>query len=137
MLSKLKGGNMKAFLFLGALMVSANAYAVVELPYYTCDGVGDVEEYSVSIDLPNGKASFFDNDSYSYLKFKNVLSLESNPPQRLLIFEGPEASYDGTLTIEFNQTRMKVSVVSKATDGTVMDLGEAKCKPVGGPIVED
>lgn len=122
---------MKSFLTAGIIALSSTqAFATTPLKpvYYSCDGVGGVEEHVAAINLEKGIATFFDNDSYSYLKLTGELSLESNPPQRVLTFEGPDASYDGTIKVEFNETKRTVFVNSLNPEQVTYELGSASCK---------
>lgn len=120
-------------LFLGliaALSIGALAAKPQPAKYYSCGGVGDVDEYVAAINLEESIASFFDNDSYSYLKLTETYSLESNPPQEVMVFEGDDASYEGKIKVVFNLTKLHVYVTSTNGEGGELEFGEASCKAV-------
>ncbi len=122
---------MKSLLAIGLFVLSTAAYAKKAEPkFYSCDGVGGVEEYVVGINLEQKKASFFDNDSYTYMKLVRTYSLESNPPQLVMEFLGDDASYSGQIEVSFNVTKSNVVVTSIDTaDNSRTLIGEADCKP--------
>ena len=116
---------MKALIAALSLLAATPAHAS---NFYECEGFAGVDEYRVGITLSEQKAGFFDNDATSIMTLKSVKSLESNPPQALYTFEGPEASYDGTLRLQFNQTRLHAVLISIDRNGKEELLGEAPCK---------
>src|SRR5689334_9864386 len=98
-------------------LMAAPAFSAVSKDFYSCEGLGGVDEYRVGIDLKTNKAGFFDNDTTSVMKLTDVNILESLPPQTQMIFEGKEASYAGTLKLYFNLTRKTASLYSINTKG--------------------
>ncbi len=109
---------------------SIGAFAAEAPKYYSCGGVGDVEEYVAAINLEENKASFFDNDSYSYLDLKKTYSIETIPPQLIMEYLGDDASYSGQIEILFNATKLTVLVTSIGDKGEQTTIGEASCKAV-------
>lgn len=98
---------------------------------YRCDGFADIEEYRAEIDLKKNEASFFDNDSTSVMKLVLVKSLESSPPQMLMIFEGKDVSASaGKLRLSFNKTRSTASISSIDSAGKSKAIGSATCEKV-------
>lgn len=86
-------------------LISAAVFAAPKSSVYGCESLGGVEEYRVGIDLNSGQASFFDNDSISYMKLTQTRILETFPPQTLMTFEGKVAGYSGNLLLYFNLTK--------------------------------
>lgn len=124
---------MKSFLIAISIIttLSSNSYAsdVHETrgSFYECSNIADVEEYRVGIDLKKDLAGFFDNDSTSMMKQVSIISLESNPPQTLITYEGKDASYDGLLRLDFNLTRKTIVLYSVKNNELEM-IGQADCK---------
>ena len=108
-------------------LASVSVFAAPSPKHFACDGVGGVDEYRVAISLVENKASFFDNDSTSYMKLKSTVVLESLPPQTQMTFEGKEKSFAGTLKLIFNLTRKNISLYSIDTKGKSSKVGDAKC----------
>ncbi len=107
------------------LLASTSARAA---DFYECEGFAGVEEYRTGISLSKSKAGFFDNDATSYMTLKGMKILESHPSQVQYTFEGPEASYDGTLRLIFNETRLHATLITIDSKGKTEVLGEAPCK---------
>lgn len=83
---------------------------------FQCGNVGGTEEHVIMIDLNKNIAGFFDNDNTALVPLLRTLSLESNPPQTLHLFEGPDSG-GGTgeiLSISFNETKMEGTVTFDA-----------------------
>lgn len=112
-------------LFLLNVFFATSAFASAD--FYECSGFAGVDEYRSGIDLKTNKADFFDNDATSILSLKSVKTLESLPPQTLMIFEGKDAGYAGTLRLFFNLTKSKASLESIGLDGAVSQIGDADC----------
>ncbi|MFN7728135.1 MAG: hypothetical protein ACK5P7_03150 [Bdellovibrio sp.] len=117
---------MKPFLLL-ALMSLTTTSAFASADFFECGGFAGVDEYRSAIDLKTNKADFFDNDATSILTLKSVKSLESSPPQTLMIFEGQDAGYSGTLRLSFNLTKKKATMASIDSNGKVSEIGKANC----------
>lgn len=101
---------------------------------YECLSVGGTDEWRVSINLTEKQASFFDNDTESYVSLKDVRSLETLPPQLVYTFEGLDQNgrSDSTLRISFNETRMTGSVTFNA--GTA---DEETVEAEGGCVISE
>ena len=112
---------------LAIISVSLVGLAAHAADFYECGPFADVEEYRAGIDMKLGKAGFFDNDTTSIMQLESEVSLESNPPQRLLTYRGDDLSYDGTLQLQFNETRMTATMISIDSDGKQSLIGEADC----------
>lgn len=95
--------------------------------FYECSNIADVEEYRVGIDLKKDLAGFFDNDTTSMMKQVRIISLESNPPQTLITFEGKDATYDSLLRLDFNLTK-KTIVLYSVNNDQVEIIGKADCE---------
>lgn len=108
-----------------SLLAATSAQAA---DHYECEGFAGVDEYRVGITLSKKKAGFFDNDGTSIMALKSVKSLESMPPQTLYTFVGSEVSYDGSLRLEFNETRLHAVLISIDSKGKEELIGEAPCK---------
>lgn len=109
------------------MLLSLNAQAAQAQSFYVCWGFAGVEEYRVGINLDNGKAVFFDNDTNSYLNLSEVKTLESHPVQVQYVFEGKDEGAAGDLKLYFNQTRMNASLYNVYKNGKYEKLGWAKC----------
>ena len=107
-------------------LISTSAFA--DANFYQCSGFGGNDEYMVGINLNKNTAGFFDNDSTSYMKLVKTVSLESNPPQLQMTFEGKEATYEGTLKLVFNATKLKAYLYSYDPAGNQSKIGEATCE---------
>lgn len=118
---------MKTILFLVISVLGVSAYSS---QLYECNGFSGVDEYSVAINTQNGKAAFFDNDNVSDMLLTETLSLESNPPQTQMKFQGNDEGAEGTLTLVFNQTRLRASLTTTSSEGKVHSFGEVSCRQV-------
>jgi hypothetical protein len=116
---------MKTLLLTLSLLVANAAYAA---DFYECEGFAGVDEYRAGISLSKKKAGFFENDATSYMALKSMMVLESHPPQVQYTFEGKEASYDGTLRLIFNETRLHATILTIDGQGKAEVLGEASCR---------
>lgn len=117
---------MKTLMILSlALLASTSARAA---DFYECEGFAGVEKYRTRISLSKKKAGFFDNDATSYMSLKDMKILESHSSQLQYTFECPEASYDGTLRLIFNETRLHATLITIDGNGKTEVLGEAPCK---------
>jgi hypothetical protein len=111
-------------------LVSVSASAAPAKSFYECGGIGGTDEWRVGINLKTKKAAFFDNDTTSYMKLKQTRVLESLPPQTQMTFVGKdESSEDGSLTLVFNLTKLKVSLYAIESNATKTLLGGAGCAP--------
>ncbi len=117
---------MKQF-FLLVLLSLTTTSAFASGDFYQCSGFGGEEEYRSSIDLISDKADFFDNDATSILTLKSVKSLETVPPQTLMIFEGHDVGYNGTLKLAFNLTKEYATIWSIDKSGEIREIGSADC----------
>ena len=106
-------------------LISTSAFAA---DFYECGGFAGNDEYVVGINLEKNTAGIFDNDSTSYMKLVDVVSLESMPPQLEMTFEGNEVSYDGSLKLIFNVTKLKAYLYSIDRAGKQSTIGEAPCQ---------
>jgi hypothetical protein len=97
------------FLFLFTTF-SANAATAT---YFTCSNVGEIDEWTISIDLEKNEAGFFDNNSWTILPIKSKRVLESMPPQEEYFFEGQDTGNGGNtlMRIYFNKTKKKASLL--------------------------
>ncbi|MEK6580083.1 MAG: hypothetical protein AABZ55_12720 [Bdellovibrionota bacterium] len=79
---------------------------------FICNNVGGTEEWTIYIDLGKKAAGFFDNDTTVWIPLKDIVSLESMPPQTLYTFEGKDTGTSGKerISISFNKTRLSGSV---------------------------
>lgn len=108
-------------------LISAAVFAAPNSSVYECESLRGVEEYRVGIDLNSGEASFFDNDSISYMKLTQTRNLEIFPPQTLMTFEGKAAGYSGALLLYFNLTKKTVTLYSIDKRGKRTEIGKASC----------
>src|SRR5690606_34650783 len=89
-----------------------------------------VDEYAVGIDADLGIAGFFDNDSLSRLTLIDVSQMGSaRNPQTVMTFDGPDASFEGTLRVIFNYTKMRATVTSYDLNGHPNEIGSGPCFP--------
>ncbi len=91
---------------------------------FSCSNVGGTAEWTIYIDLTKKVAGFFDNDSTVTVPLKQVLSLESMPPQTEYHFEGADqgGGKNAKLHIIFNITRMTGHVVFIDSKGKSEDM---------------
>jgi hypothetical protein len=108
-------------------LTTATAFSAPSKTFFECRGLAGVEEYRIGIDLVQKKASFFDNDSTSMMKLTETKLLETDPPQTRMIFTGNEATYAGTLRLEFNLTKQTASLYSIDRSRKVSLVGSANC----------
>jgi hypothetical protein len=117
---------------LASLFIASSAFAnsadPAEQDDYRCDGLAGIEEYRVGINLKTSEAWFFDNDMNSYMQLKTVRILESNPPQTEMIFEGEDLGSPGHLRLTFNQTRLRIDLISIRPDGVAKSIGSVSCQ---------
>lgn len=115
--------------FIGlALVIAFSGFGFAGTGYYICDGINDVPEWTVHIDLNKNIASFFDNDTWAIVPLVSMRSLESNPPQKIYIFKGTKSTgfIADFLQITFNETRLRVNVKL----GIEHWFGETSCRQV-------
>lgn len=96
---------------------------------FGCFNVGGTEEWTVDIDLQTGKAAFFDNDSWSYMKLTDR-KMDSSTGHYIYFFEGKDAS-GGPLTrlkMSFDINSKKINLFANNGRGKVKLLGSAICK---------
>ena len=115
-------------LLLSLFMVSASFAGVEEQDDYRCDGLANIEEYRVGINLKTKEAWFFDNDMNSYMQLTSVQTLETAPPQMVMMFEGEDLGAPGRLSLTFNLTLEKIELISVKPDGTVKPIGAVSCE---------
>ncbi len=107
----------------------------LKITKYTCFQVNSTDEWRLSIDLESKKASFFDNDQDVEVPLVQQMSLESNPPQELYIFEGDHAggSTGAKLRITFNETKLTGHVTLElGSEDEVTHVAEGGCAPDEG-----
>jgi hypothetical protein len=105
---------MKSVISIIALVFSTSVFAANKQPQkFFCPGMGGNDEYVVYVDLSKKLAGFFDNDQTVTIAEKDMMILESNPPQYVYIFEGKDTASGekDRLKIVFNQTRRTAYVV--------------------------
>lgn len=83
---------------------------------FVCSSVGGVDEWTIYIDLNKKIAGFFDNDNTSVVPLKQMLVLESFPPQYTYTFEGKDSGggSEEVLRVYFNKTMLEGSVTFDA-----------------------
>ncbi len=96
-----------------ALILMTAAHANAANQRFSCSNVGDVEEWTIYVDLEKGLAGFFDNDSTVVVPLTRSGLAESIPPQWMYVFG------DSQIEIHFNKTKLKASV-------TMFDAGTQK-----------
>lgn len=98
------------FVLTVATMVSVASFGAPTK--FSCRNVGDVEEWTIYVDLEKKQAGFFDNDSTVKIALKEIKFLETKPPQTLYVFEGKDTNggEDSKIQITFNRTKSSASV---------------------------
>lgn len=96
--------------------------------FYQCT-LPQAEEFRVGINLENGKAGFFDNDSTSIMTYQSSRPSVNNLETEVKIFQGKDKGGSGDLRLEFNMVSKRIKLSTIETDGTQELLGYAKCAP--------
>lgn len=110
-------------------LVSLFAVKALAADFYECRGFADTPEYRAGINVPTGQASFFDNDTTSGMSQVDARTLYANPPEGLMVFEGPDAASQGSLRLEFDRSRLTAALLSIDSRGHITELGLVPCKP--------
>lgn len=111
---------MKNAILTTLVAIATNASAMTSHPTkFSCSGLGGVDEYTVYVDLNKKLAGFFDNDNTTVIPQKDLLILESNPPQYVYTFLGQDtgSAQGDKLKIVFNETRRNAYVVFLPQNG--------------------
>lgn len=118
-----------ALTFITILLIGTSAFAELETDRYFECTLPQAEEYRVSVDLEMQQASFFDNDSTSFMAYTHERASTSKiiPESRVLIFVGKDNGGSGDLQLEFNSVSKRIRLSTVETDGTIELLGYASC----------
>lgn len=99
---------------------------------FVCTNIANIEENTVDIDLANGTAGFFDNDTWTTTQRKSV---ETTPNVTKIVFEGPDKGANKTLRIVFTSKRVRdqqqYMVELSDIDGkneSVENIGSGPCR---------
>lgn len=102
--------------------------------YYICENVNDVDEWVIEIDLQKGRASFFDNDSWTKTSMSGSFSsIDHNCSQKIYVFDNKtteEGLREATM-IRFNQTKLTASI----TLDDITWLAVGGCKAIARPEI--
>lgn len=103
----------KQFRFAGVTVgevIAENAPAPVEVTDFYCTRDDDADDWTITIDLKNGIAELFDNDTFSEFRLDRIL--EVFPP--IYLFENPENSKEEiNFRIGQSGSAIKAQYVSK------------------------
>ncbi len=107
-------------------LMSFSAFSAAPEHFYECGGIDDVEENRVGVNLKSEKAGYFDNDSTSYMKLADIVSLQTDPAQEQYIFKGYSDNY-GALELRFNLTYRFATLFVTDDQGKTSVIGSAEC----------
>ncbi len=102
--------SIQKWFVVAAVALSFPAFAA-EIQCGNVGGNGD--EWRVWVSNNRKEASFFDNDKVVLLKRKYVKYLETEPRQKVYIYEGKDTVGGGRMRISFNSSQMTAFVTLK------------------------
>lgn len=97
---------------------------------YECGLIDDFDSWSLQIKLKGqmNEAIFFDNDHNSVLKMTSMRSLETSPPQRVLVFSGADSmDSQRKLRVSFNLTKLTADLTDDL-GGRYQKVFKFKCR---------
>lgn len=119
---------MKSLIALFSLFLSLTVNAST----FSCQGLADMDEYTVDIELSQGTASFFDNDTISDMTKTESYLTETYPSELVYEFTGKDMGYMGDLKLVFNYTNKMAYLYSFNTIESISLslIGSAPCKEI-------